>query len=639
MNASTALARAVLGDLVRGGVRELVLCPGSRSAPLAFAGARLADTGALRMHVRIDERSAGFLALGLAKVSGRPVAVVCTSGTAVANLMPAVVEASYAAVRLMVISADRPVETRGVGAPQTIDQIELFGDHVRFFADLGAPASAAEAVAQARPVVRLALRTAAGRSRSGFGTAHCGPVHLNVGFRLPLVPDPPDNPLQTPLMDSRDSFDPIVWSGVHPQPPEVAPAPAAGPGSSLRPPHPDEPGRTDHPQGEDLPQRAEQPDQPTGPGNESAGRPDAGAGHVSDRVPADQPPRGLILVGDLPGTVDDATHQAILRLSSAKGWPIVAEPTANLHGQDTVLGHGVLVLGTAWADERPPDLVLTAGAFGLSRPTLALLRRARTHVAIELPGVGREVCDPVRTAVRVIDAVPSPASDAAPDPQWLAGWLAADRRARAVVDATLARPAGLTGGAAAREVFQSTPPDGLLLLAASWPVRHVEALGGRRSGLRVIGNRGANGIDGLVATAWGAALAHQRSGGDRAIALLGDLAFLHDHNGLLCGPGEERPDLSIVVVDNGGGGIFSQLEQGRPEYAADFERLFATPQGRDLVAVAEAAGVPAERVTTLAALRAALAPEVRGVHVVVAEVRGFSGDLALMDAVDRALRE
>ena len=201
MNPATALARALLAELVHQGVRDIVLAPGSRSAPLALEALRLDRAGRIRLHVRIDERSAGFLALGLAKVSGVPVAVICTSGTAVANLTPAVVEASYSAIPLVVLSADRPVESRGVGAPQTIDQVDFFGRTVRFFADLGAarridPADPDAAQRAARASVGMAIAAALGSpaGASGglgqVGMAHAGPVHLNVGFRLPLVPDP-----------------------------------------------------------------------------------------------------------------------------------------------------------------------------------------------------------------------------------------------------------------------------------------------------------------------------------------------------------------------------------------------------------------------------------------------------------------
>ena len=210
MNPATSLARALVAELVRQGVRDVVLSPGSRSAPLAFEVLRLDRAGRIRLHVRLDERSAGFLALGLAKGSGRPVAVICTSGTAVANLAPAVVEASYSAVPLVVVTADRPVESRGVGSPQTIDQVQFFGGMVRFFADLGAdgrfdpddpgaPERAAQASAGAAVAAALGTRPGVQAVSAGTGVVHAGPVHLNVGFRLPLVPDPGDDPAVDPV--------------------------------------------------------------------------------------------------------------------------------------------------------------------------------------------------------------------------------------------------------------------------------------------------------------------------------------------------------------------------------------------------------------------------------------------------------
>jgi 2-succinyl-5-enolpyruvyl-6-hydroxy-3-cyclohexene-1-carboxylate synthase len=190
-------------------------------------------------------------------------------------------------------------------------------------------------------------------------------------------------------------------------------------------------------------------------------------------------------------------------------------------------------------------------------------------------------------------------------------------------------------------VWDRAPDDALLLVAASWPVRQVEMAAGRRAGLRVVGNRGANGIDGLVSTAWGAALAHQAQGGGPALALLGDLALLHDHNGLLVGADEPRPDLVIVVTDNDGGGIFHQLEQGRPEHAGSFERVFGTPLGRDLVAVAEAAGVSAARVIDLPGLDQALTDRMAagGVHVIVAHVPDRAAEAQLMSSVRSAVAD
>ncbi len=306
MNPATALARALLAELVHQGVRDIVLAPGSRSAPLAFEALRLDRAGRIRLHVRIDERSAGFVALGLAKVSGAPVAVICTSGTAVANLAPAVVEASYSAIPLVVLSADRPVESRGVGAPQTIDQVQFFGSTVRFFADLGAARridpedpDAAERAARASAGMAIAAAVGSPAGASGAlgrgGMAHAGPVHLNVGFRLPLVPDPEQAPGQAPA--------------------------AAGPPMADEPAH--------------ITPRPRRP-------------PLAGCDHRDAREALGElPARGVILAGDLPCTSLRGHHQWLASLADACGWPILQEPSANLHGAPTALGHAVLVLGSA----------------------------------------------------------------------------------------------------------------------------------------------------------------------------------------------------------------------------------------------------------------------------------------------------
>jgi 2-succinyl-5-enolpyruvyl-6-hydroxy-3-cyclohexene-1-carboxylate synthase len=353
VNPSTALARVILDELVHQGVREVVLAPGSRSAPLAFEALRLAGAGRIRLHVRVDERSAGFVALGLAKVSGSPVVVVCTSGTAVANLAPAVVEASYSAIPLVVLTADRPVESRGVGAPQTIDQVQFFGGAVRFFADLGAarrvdPADPDAAARAARASVGMGIAAAVGATAGGLGGAvasgpgggvvHAGPVHLNVGFRLPLVPEP-------------EGAEPADAGGR---------ATPQGPATDSPP----RPRRTPLP-GCDVRE----------------------IGEVLGGVPA----RGVLLAGDLPCSSLLGHHLWLMELAAACQWPIVAEPSANLHAAPTALQHAVLVLGdNDFLAAHEPDLVVSVGQFGLSRPTMELLRRARRHVAIELPTIGRE---------------------------------------------------------------------------------------------------------------------------------------------------------------------------------------------------------------------------------------------------------
>ena len=368
-------------------------------------------------------------------------------------------EASYSAIPLVVVSADRPVESRGVGSPQTIDQVQFFGGNVRFFADLGAQrpigpdeqaamalsarATVGSAIAAAQGVVRGACvpEGAAGHTGGVDRVVHSGPVHLNVGFRLPLVPDPPDEP------------------GAPEGLPDLAGEALRGPGA---------PPRTRLPP--------------------LAGCDHREVGEVLGAVPA----RGVILAGDLPCSALRGHHQWLVELASACGWPIIAEPSANLHDAPTALGHGVLVLGgEEFLSAHEPDLVVTVGSFGLSRPTMELLRRAGRHVAIELPTVGREVCDPVRTADLVLTGIPLPPTDPDPDPSWLAGWRAADAVAAEVVaervlDSGPSAPPGaplegsgldLTGSAVAAQVWRSAPDDALLLVAASLPVRQVEASG------------------------------------------------------------------------------------------------------------------------------------------------------------------
>ena len=343
---------------------------GSRSAPLAFEALRLDRAGRIRLHVRIDERSAGFLALGLAKVSGTPVVVICTSGTAVANLAPAVVEASYSAIPLVVLSADRPIESRGVGAPQTIDQVDFFGRTVRFFADLGA----------ARRIDPEDPDSAQRAARASAGMAVAAAVRIDHS-RVPAVSAGRHGP-------RRD------------RPPQRrVPAPAR---SRARSTPITRPAGWRWPWATPLLARADHLSPGVTPG-------------MRARPSVSYPPGAILLVGDLPCTSLRGHHQWLAALADGCGWPIVAEPSANLHGAPTALGHGVLVLGSAgFLADHTPDIVLTVGQFGLSRPTMDLLRHAGRHVAIELPTVGREVCDPLRTAERVLPGIPLPASEVIP---------------------------------------------------------------------------------------------------------------------------------------------------------------------------------------------------------------------------------
>ncbi len=338
------------------------------------------------------------------------------------------------------------------------------------------------------------------------------------------------------------------------------------------------------------------------------------------------PERGLVVVGDIPVGSDTAVR--IAALAQACGWPIIAEPTAELHGAPTWLPAGSLVAGSRdWLREHEPELVVSAGRVGLTREVAALVRSARHRVVVD---PSSRWSDPTGTAAAVVaGAVPVAPPTTDVTTVWLAAWLAAGARAARRIDAVLDEERMFTGLHVARHLWRSAPDSALLFLAASWPIRQVQLTAGARTGLRVMANRGVNGIDGLVSTAWGAALAHAAATRGTTVAMLGDLAFLHDGNGLLAQAGEDRPPLQLVVTDNDGGGIFSQLEQGRPEYRADFERVFGTPHGLHLVGRARLCGVPARGVDEAESFVTALADPPEGASVLVAQVadRGSEADL------------
>jgi len=538
VNPSTVFATVLVDELVRCGVREAVLSPGSRNAPLSFALHAADADGRLRLHVRVDERSAAFLALGLAKASGAPVPVCCTSGTAAANLHPAVLEAAESGVPLLVLTADRPPELRGAGANQAVDQVKLYGDAVRLYAEIGTPSEAGGA-AYWRTVVDRTLAAA-----TGALTGDPGPVHLNLPLRDPLTPDsgtaPPGRPGGAP------------WTHVGPA--EVRPAP------------------------------------------------------IDPR-----PARTLVVAGDAPG---DLGVRAV-RLAEAAGWPVLAEPSSGARaGDHAVTTYPLLLAVPGLLDELRPERVLVVGRPTLTRGVQALLRdpAIRTEVRV----AGPRWADAGRQAASVALGLPAEIAGAEPDADWLHAWVQVEARARAALDAVLDGEGSLSGLRVARDLARTAPAGSLVLLGSSLPVRDFDIAAGDLGALRALANRGVAGIDGTVSTAVGAALAHQRTtGGAPAYAVVGDLTFLHDANGLVIGPGEPRPDLTIVVVDNDGGGIFGLLEQGAPEHAAAFERIFGTPHGTDLQALCAATRTSYTRVDTPSDLAAAVRPSdgIRVVHI------------------------
>ncbi|HET8616008.1 MAG TPA: 2-succinyl-5-enolpyruvyl-6-hydroxy-3-cyclohexene-1-carboxylic-acid synthase [Actinomycetales bacterium] len=552
MNPATALATVLVDELVRHGVRDAVLCPGSRSAPLAFALKAADDDGRLRLHVRTDERSAAFLALGLAKGSNRVVAVVTTSGTAVANLHPAVLEASHTGVPLLLLTADRPPELRGTGANQTTRQVSIFGDAVRWQHDLGVPDDRPGQVTTWRSTVSRAV-LAATAARGGFA----GPVHLNLPLREPLVPERGTAFTQT----FGGRADGAPWTSAR-----AVPAPP--PPSPWWPSSPDD-GRT------------------------------------------------LVLVGDLPAAAPGRTDwgAAAAGLAESQGWPVVAEPSSAGAWARALAGGSLLLACDDWLDQHRPDRVVVVGRVTLARPVARLLRDDRVRVDLvsddpvwpDPAGRVRQVL-PLRALADAEILTSEPATT-----PWLAAWQRASEAVSAAT-CTARQRQWPTGIAVAATVLESLAGDSTLVVGSSNAVRDLDLVGGGR-GPAVTANRGLAGIDGLLSTACGVALTTDRP----TYALVGDLTFAHDAAALQVGPSEPRPDLTIVVVNDDGGGIFTLLEPGEPEHSETFERVFGTPLGLDLASLCGATGTPHVLVQSPDQLRAELSSPPSGLRVL--EVR------------------
>ncbi|MBC6446459.1 2-succinyl-5-enolpyruvyl-6-hydroxy-3-cyclohexene-1-carboxylic-acid synthase [Actinokineospora xionganensis] len=553
MNPSTAMATVVVDELVRNDVRHIVLCPGSRNAALSFALHKASLAGVLTLHVRVDERSAAFFALGIGKATGRPAAVVCTSGTAVANLHPAVLEAHHCGIGLLLITADRPPELHGTGANQTIDQRNIFGSSA-----VAVDFPVAEARAGLNPVWRGLVCRGVARAETGR------PVQLNIPFREPLVP--------TDAADWPDSLD----------------------------------GRPDGSRWTTSSAAR------TVPGN---------------RVDFPLPARSLMVVG----SGDPARAAAAAVVAAKAGWPVVAEPVgaaAAVIGGAHVLRRGPLLLGSgALPEHLRPDAVIVVGRPTLSRGVRGLMDRAPVYGIGDHP----QWTDPqyVATHVRgwLDDDDLTHVTDY--DPTWLAGWRAAEKAAVKAVDSVLDDQPWPTGLHVARDVVAALPAGATLFLGSSNPVRDVDIAADHRADLTIHANRGVAGIDGNVSAAAGTAIGT----GGPTYALIGDLTFLHDLNALLLGPEEERPNLTVVVLNDDGGGIFSLLEQGADEHAAGFERVFGTPTGADLSSLCAGYHVPHTVADSAAALTEALAPA-SGLRVI--EVRA---DRAILRPLHAHLRE
>jgi 2-succinyl-5-enolpyruvyl-6-hydroxy-3-cyclohexene-1-carboxylate synthase len=497
----------LVDEWIRHGVEAAVIAPGSRSTPMALA---VADRPELAVHVVHDERAAGFVALGLA-LAGRPALLLCTSGTAAANLHPAVVEAGLSDVAMIVLTADRPNELRDVGAPQTIDQTHLFGRSVRWFHDPGVPdvAAASSWRSLARRAVDHATR---------------GPVHLNLPFREPLLGRAGELPPRREHLEPRRARLAL-----------------------------------------DVP---------------------------SPELAALDHQRGVILAGGRSGVEPELVAQ----LAAATGWPVLVDPTSGLAGRPGVIACAdALLRHEGFASDHRPGLVIRIGRPAASK-VLAQWIAGSGATVLQVGGPG--TIDPDHTVAATIDAddvaALSEAWRGATGTPWAARWRSAADTVEGAIERWLAAGPELCEPAVARTVATHLPADAELVVASSMPVRDLEWFGG--PGARAHANRGANGIDGVVSTALGIAL-----GGRPVVALVGDVAFVHDA-GSLTALSARSADLRIVVVDNDGGGIFSFLPQAERLEPDRFEQLFGTPHGTDVVALARAHGLDATTVTTRAQL-------------------------------------
>ncbi len=558
--AAFAWVGAFVDELVRAGVRDACVAPGSRSTPLALA---LAHHEAMRVWTHLDERSAAFFALGMAKTARRPVAVVCTSGTAAANFLPAVVEARLSEVPLLVLTADRPPELRGdVGAPQTIDQVKLYGTHVKWFVDAPLP--------EATPALLREARTLGARAAITAVAAPAGPVHVNFPFREPLVP----RAASVPDWWSEDAK--LAWRG------RAGGEPWVRTGAAAR-------GADD-----DLVE--------------------ALADALADAR------RPLIVCGAIADPAVAAPLAAVARRLDA---PIVADPLSQLRfGADpatlVVDGYDAFLraMPPAGVESLAPDLVLRVGALPTSKAVQLWL-----HAGVGVPHIvlgDGQWANPAQDGawwVRAEVASTCAALDGAlaemlgdtpvADADWAARWRRIDARAREVMTEVMERDDSLTEPRLFAELSAALPAGSTLWVSSSMPVRDLDSFAARRAErIRVLANRGANGIDGVVSSALGAAAASDGP----AVLAIGDLAFYHDMNGLLAARRHDL-DATIVLVNNDGGGIFSFLAQGDPERVAqrEFEALFGTPHGLDFAHAGAMYGARYARPESWAAFHAALA--------------------------------
>lgn len=532
---TTLWARAFADELARAGVREVALAPGSRSTPLVMA---LATDGRFRIRVHLDERSAAFFAVGVGKASGVPAVMVTTSGTAAANVFPAVVEAAQSEAPLVVLTADRPHRLRDADANQAIDQLRLYGPYVRAFFEAAPPA-------QEGPALRH-LRALAGRAVLASREAPAGPVHVNF-------------PLDKPLEPAGPSGDGVAFATQHPL--------AAGGRDGGSPFVDARPGRRSAP-ADDVVRLA---------------RLVAGARS------------GVVVAGPNP----DPTRvgEAAVRLAAATGFPLLADPLSGARfrpdaGAQVVDGYD-LFLRDAYVRERlAPDLIVRVGASPTSSALQGWMEHHNgvRHVVVDGGGrwkdFGALATDYLRADAADTLRMLSGNATRTVDPAWTWAWSAASAVTRATVESH--EGGAPYEGQILAAVTRSIPSGTSLFVSSSMPIRDLDAFAPpRQEHLTVVGNRGASGIDGILSTAFGVSAATPGT----TVCVVGDVAFFHDQNGLLWAREPDAP-VVFVLVDNDGGGIFHLLPVR--DHEPWFTPLFATPHGLDFEHAARMHGIPLE---------------------------------------------
>jgi 2-succinyl-5-enolpyruvyl-6-hydroxy-3-cyclohexene-1-carboxylate synthase len=533
------LLRAFCDELARCGMRHACTSPGSRCTPIVLS---LVREPRLRCWSHIDERCAGFFALGAAKASGLPVAITCTSGTAAANLAPAVIEAFHARVPMVVLTADRPAELRETGAGQTIDQLKLYGDAVKWFFEVG--------VEEASPRTLRWIRALACRAYWTALEGRPGPVHLNFPLRDPLV-------LSQPLPE-------------------------------------------DH-------------------GGRSHGRPWVRRQGPARPAPAalpELPTRGVVVAGRDERPRDLGAAAACF--AELAGYPLLADPLSGArHGPAAVAHYDLLLRDERFTAAVRPELVIRIGDLPTSKPLRAWLEGLDEveQLAVDPEGAWQDPAAVLSASDRgdPVTALQTYAPETPADPDWLAAWRAADDAAAEAIAATLGDE--LSEPLVARGLGEWLPPEATLFVASSMPIRDVEGfMAAHELAPRVLSNRGANGIDGTVSSAFGVAAV----GDGPVVALIGDVALAHDIGGLLAA-GRLGLALTLVLLNNDGGGIFHFLPVAGERDV--FEEHVATPHGLDFSGAAALYGLDHQPVNSAGELRQAVQAALGSDRTTIIEVR------------------